>query len=58
MLVTKGATWDYPFSIKPDKKLDISDVMSLYRDHYEGTEFDLTSSEGFFSSPEFSGSRV
>ena len=32
----------YPFAVKPDKKVDIRDVMAIYRDHYEGTEFDLT----------------
>lgn len=32
----------YPFSIKPKTKLTTLDVFSLYRDHYEGTEFDLT----------------
>lgn len=30
-----------PLYIKPDKKLTIEDVMSLMRDHYDGTEFDL-----------------
>lgn len=33
---------DYPFSIKPERKLALSDVFALYRDHYEGTQFDLT----------------
>ncbi len=32
----------YPWSIKPDKKLSTADVMALMRDHYEGTEFDMT----------------
>lgn len=32
----------YPFSIKPKVPLALKDVFSLYRDHYEGTEFDLT----------------
>ncbi len=35
-------TRDYPFSIPPRTKLSTEDVFSLYRDHYEGTEFDLT----------------
>ena len=37
--------WDsdyYPLSVKPDKKLAITDIMSLYRDYYQGTEFDMT----------------
>ncbi|UCD62554.1 MAG: C69 family dipeptidase [Candidatus Zixiibacteriota bacterium] len=37
----KGAE-PYPLWIKPDKKLSLSDVFDLMRDHYEGTEFDLT----------------
>lgn len=32
----------YPFSIKPEKKLTLEDVMGLHRDCYEGTEFDMT----------------
>lgn len=40
--VKDGFTKDYPFSVKPDKKLGVRDVMALHRDHYEGTEFDMT----------------
>ncbi len=40
--VEDGYTKKYPFSIKPDKKLGVRDVMSLYRDYYQGTEFDLS----------------
>lgn len=40
--VSGGYTKEYPFSIKPDKKLSVSDVIALHRDHYEGTEFDMT----------------
>ncbi|MDP2724171.1 MAG: C69 family dipeptidase [Bacteroidales bacterium] len=40
--VENGYTFDYPFSIKPKNKLTAQDVFSLYRDHYEGTEFDMT----------------
>jgi dipeptidase len=32
----------YPLWIKPDEKLSLADVFSLMRDHYEGTEFDMT----------------
>ncbi len=32
----------YPLFIKPDKKLSVQDVMSLMRDHYEGTPYDMT----------------
>lgn len=37
----KGAA-PYPLCIKPDRKLDVRDVIALHRDHYEGTEFDMT----------------
>jgi len=40
--VEDGYTRAYPFSVKPEKKLAVADVMALHRDHYEGTEFDLT----------------
>lgn len=40
--VENGYTMDYPFSLKPDHKLSILDIANVYRDHYEGTEFDLT----------------
>ncbi|QVL36868.1 dipeptidase [Aminirod propionatiphilus] len=40
--VEDGFTAAYPFSVRPDAKLDVRDVMALHRDHYEGTEFDLT----------------
>jgi len=32
----------YPFTVKPDKKLSVQDLMAIKRDHYEGTELDLT----------------
>jgi len=32
----------YPLWIEPDQKLSLSDVMSLMRDHYEGTAYDMT----------------
>ncbi len=31
-----------PLWIKPDKKLTVQDVMGMMRDHYEGTELDMT----------------
>jgi dipeptidase len=31
-----------PLYIKPDRKLSLQDVMQLMRDHFEGTEFDMT----------------
>jgi len=44
-----GFTKKFPFSIKPDKKLSVRDVMNLYRDHYQDTEFDL--SKGIAAGP-------
>ena len=32
----------YPLWIEPERKLTVSDVMALMRDHYEGTEYDMT----------------
>jgi len=32
----------YPFSVKPSRLLSVQDLMNIQRDHYEGTEFDLT----------------
>ena len=32
----------YPLFIAPDKKLNLQEVFSLVRDHYEGTELDMT----------------
>jgi dipeptidase len=32
----------YPLWIRPDKKLSVADVFALMRDHYEGTDFDMT----------------
>ncbi len=41
----KGAE-PLPLFIKPDQKLSVRDVMSLMRDHFEGTEFDMTKDVG------------
>lgn len=35
-------TEPYPLWIKPDRKLSIEDVFDLMRDHYEGTDYDMT----------------
>lgn len=32
----------YPLWIKPDNKLSLADVFDLMRDHYEGTDYDMT----------------
>ncbi len=44
-----GFTRQYPFSIKPDKKMKVLDVINLYRDYYQGTEFDQ--SKGITAGP-------
>jgi len=41
----KGAK-PMPLFVKPDQKLDVRDAMELMRDHYEGTEFDMTKDIG------------
>jgi len=52
--VEDSYTKDYPFSVKPDKKLSVQDVFELQRDYYQGTEFDLTQglAAGPFGSPD------
>jgi dipeptidase len=35
-----------PLWIKPDRKLALADVMALMRDHFEGTELDMTKDVG------------
>jgi len=32
----------YPLWIKPDKKISFADVKNIMRDHYEGTDYDMT----------------
>ena len=41
----KGAK-PMPLFVKPDQKLDVRDTMELMRDHYEGTDFDMTKDVG------------
>ena len=33
---------DLPFSVKPENKVDVRDVMRLLRSYYEGTDMDIT----------------
>lgn len=40
--VKDSFTTAYPFSVKPHRKLKTREVFALYRDHYEGTQFDMT----------------
>ncbi len=48
----KGAE-PYPLWIKPDEKLSLQDVFGLMRDHYEGTDYDMSKGidAGDFGSP-------
>jgi dipeptidase len=32
---------DYPFSVKPDKKVTIAKMISLFKDYYQGTPYDM-----------------
>jgi len=33
---------DYPFSVKPDKKVSIANVIDVFKDYYENTPYDMT----------------
>ena len=46
---------DFPFSVKPDKKLSVQDVMAITRDKSKGTRFDTTSGirGGPFQNPNY-----
>jgi len=46
---------DFPFSVKPDKKLSLADVIRLTRDKYEGSQFDVKEmlQAGPFSNPNY-----
>ncbi|MGD9126423.1 MAG: C69 family dipeptidase [Planctomycetia bacterium] len=33
---------DYPFSVKPDKPVDAKRIMEIFRDTFEGTDYDVT----------------
>lgn len=40
---------NFPFSVKVDVPISVQTIMSLHRDHYEGTQYDLT--KGIASGP-------
>jgi len=44
-----GVPYDYPFSFKAERKIDVSDVMDVYRTNYQGSDHDLT--KGIFAQP-------
>jgi dipeptidase len=48
---------DYPFSVKPEKKISVADVMTMTRDKCQGTAFDpvLGIRGGPFSNPNYWG---
>jgi dipeptidase len=33
---------ELPFSVKPDQKVSVRDLLKMYRETYEGTEYDMT----------------
>ncbi len=33
---------NYPFSVKPEKKVGVADVLAIFRDTYAGTDYDVT----------------
>jgi len=33
---------DFPFSVKPDKKVSLKDMVNLFKDYYENTPYDMT----------------
>lgn len=46
---------EFPFSVKPDKKISVQDVMKMTRDKYQGTIFDKAEglTGGPFSNPNY-----
>ncbi|MFH0761683.1 MAG: C69 family dipeptidase [Bacteroidota bacterium] len=33
---------NYPFSVKPDKPVTMKDLVNVFKDYYEGTDYDMT----------------
>lgn len=33
---------NYPFSVKPDKKVSLTDLVIIFKDYYQGTPYDMT----------------
>lgn len=33
---------NFPFSVKPEKKVTVRDLLTIFRDAYDGTEYDMT----------------
>lgn len=38
----------YPFTVKAEFPITMQDMMDIYRDHYEGTEFDMADAPGWY----------
>lgn len=51
------ANMDFPFSVKPDKKISVQDVMAMTRDRAQGTQFDRVKGlrGGPFGNPNYFG---
>ena len=49
----KATDTTFPLAVRPDAKLSLDDVFDILRDHYEGTEWDMTKgiAAGPFGSP-------
>ncbi len=41
-LKLNGESENYPFSVKPEKKVAVRDLLAIFRDAYDGTEYDMT----------------
>ncbi len=39
---------ELPFSVKPEKKLSVRDILAIYRDPYQGTDLDMTKNMPLF----------
>lgn len=52
-LELKSTEAQYPLSVKPDRKVSAEDLMTINRDHYQGTPYDLakTKAGGPFECP-------
>lgn len=49
---------EFPFAIKPKKKVSVQDLMAVLRDHYEGTELDKTANYQLGNPFEMNGSTI
>jgi dipeptidase len=41
-LKLNGESENYPFSVKPEKKITVQDVLAIFRDAYDNTAYDMT----------------